>query len=361
MDSWLATLRREIRSLGGKKKLSETGKPDAENEPDEVEVKPRRRTLVVRDPDRFSRTSHDFALMQDELPGEASGVETADPASQPASDFAPDDVSVRNSVISADGQLLDSLRNSNHRLSFMSSEQRTVITSSDSSPACSPTRQNSSTSKVRQNLDSHAKRTSLLPKQLSNDTTPRKYSSTSDLGDYQEQPPQSQVENDTTIVPQAASQPHIEPDNTFDAPEDIPRAASSMEEYMRPHKPLTSSNSKSRNKRASFGADQPSFQYSLNSYSGSVLWNTPLIEEPVVRGPQGNLAESAASSTKAVQVPSGQRLAVGARTRTLSTSRSMPILEGPPPLPPPNRALPAIPKKQGPENPATTALNDINV
>ncbi|RYP59878.1 hypothetical protein DL771_010701 [Monosporascus sp. 5C6A] len=110
MGSWLATLRREIRSLGGKKKLSETGKPDAENEPDEAEVKPRRRTLVVRDPDRFSRTSHDFALMQDEEPGETSGVETADPASQQACELAPDDVSVRNSVISADGQLLDSLR-----------------------------------------------------------------------------------------------------------------------------------------------------------------------------------------------------------------------------------------------------------
>ncbi|RYO89501.1 hypothetical protein DL764_008571 [Monosporascus ibericus] len=524
MDSWLATLRREIRSLGGKKKLSETGKPDAENEPDEVEVKPRRRTLVVRDPDRFPRTSHDFALMQDDEPGEASGVETAEPASQQASDFTPDDVSVRNSVISADGQLLDSLRNSNHRLSFMSSGQRTVITSSDSSPACSPTRvsfssnlddqqtqehqpsipsppevrlrpnatailnrrqsmqtmvpgfdiydstirpstrlstisdasnqdtglnnapspppavpnfsvpqgskrrfstvtspprdslpyrevsmrplrrspppvlgisrplsivvdqspisphssnaqfrypssnresylnppanqamvslrqQDSSAFKVRQNLDSRARRTSILPKQLSNDSTLRKYSSASNLGDYQEQLPQSQIQIDTTIVPQANCQPRIGPDNTFDAPRDIPRAVSSMDEYRRPHKPLTSSNSKSGNKRASFGADKPSFQYSLNSYSGSMVCSTPLIEEPVVTEPQGNLAENAASSIKAMQVPSRQRLAVDARTRTLSTSRSMPILEGPPPLPPPNRALPAIPMKQGPGN-----------
>ncbi|RYP91433.1 hypothetical protein DL770_002478 [Monosporascus sp. CRB-9-2] len=296
MDSWLATLRREIRSLGGKKKLSETGKPDAENELDEVEVKPRRRALVVRDPDRFSRTSHDFALMQDDEPGEASGVETADPASQQASDFTPDDVSQPPTLVH-------------------------ILWAEDSY---------------------HIFR--LLPSMLTN---PTRFFHIQ--GDYQEQLPQSQVENDTTIVPQATSQPRLEPGNTLDAPKDIPRAASSMEEYRRPHKPLTSANSKSGNKRASFGADKPSFQYSLNSHSGSVVWNTPLIEEPVVREPQGNLAESAASSAKAVQVPPRQRLAVDARTRTLSTSRSMPILEGPPPLPPPNRALPAIPKKQGPD------------
>ncbi|RYP54867.1 hypothetical protein DL768_000431 [Monosporascus sp. mg162] len=459
MDSWLATLRREIRSLGGKKKLSETGMPDAENEPDEVEVKPRRRTLVVRDPDRFSRTSQDFALIQDDEPGEASGVETADPASQQPSDFTPDDVSQPSTLVrvlwAEDSyhifRLLPSMlanpsfdtydstvrpstslstisdasnqdtglnnvpspppvvpnfsvpQGSNRRFSTVTSPPRESLPdrevsmrslrrspppvlgisrplsivfdqspvsphssnaqfrypnsnreSSLNTPAnqamVSPRQQDSSMFKARQNLDSRARRTSLLPKQLSNDANLRKHPSTSNLGNYQEQLPQSQVEIDTTIVPQVTSQPRIEPDNTFDAPQDIPRAASSMEEYRRPHKPLTSSNSKSGNKRASFGADKPSFQYSLNSYSGSVVWNTPLIGEPVVREPQGNLAESAASSIKAEQVQSRQRLAVDAGTRTLSTSRSMPILEGPPPLPPPNRALPAIPKKQGPDN-----------
>ncbi|RYO91091.1 hypothetical protein DL762_002387 [Monosporascus cannonballus] len=470
MDSWLATLRREIRSLGGKKKLSETGNPDAENEPDEVEVKPRRRTLVVRDPDQFSRTSHDFALMQDEVPGEASGVERADPASQQASDFAPDDASQPSALVRVlwaedschifrllPGMLTDpsfdiydstlrpstslatitnassqdtglnnvpspppavpnfsvpkgsnrrfsavtspprdslpdrevsmrplrrspppvlgisrplsivldqspkSPHSSNTQFRYQSPNRESYLKKSASQAMVSPRQQDSSTFKVRQNLDSRARRTSLLPKQLSDDAALRKYSSTSNLGAYQEQLPQSQVDNDAATVPQATSQPHIGPDNTFDAPEDIPRAASSTEEYRRPHKPLTSSNSKSQKKRASFGADTPSFQYSLNSYSGSMVWNIPLIEEPVVRDPQGNLAESAASSTKAVQVPSRQRLAVDARTRTLSTSRSMPTLEGPPPLPPPNRALPAIPKKQGSSNAATTAPNVINV
>uniref|UniRef100_A0A8H7NNM0 Uncharacterized protein n=1 Tax=Bionectria ochroleuca TaxID=29856 RepID=A0A8H7NNM0_BIOOC len=51
-----------------------------------------------------------------------------------------DDFSTTNSVISHDGQQLESLRNSSNRLSYVSSGQRTMVTSTtSSSPACSPT------------------------------------------------------------------------------------------------------------------------------------------------------------------------------------------------------------------------------
>ncbi|OTB05492.1 hypothetical protein M426DRAFT_21807 [Hypoxylon sp. CI-4A] len=142
MDTWLAILRREIESLGGKKKLSETGKPEMDGETIMLKAQASQRTLIVRDPDRFSRIiSQDFswnqenALVDPNEEGENNG-----PPLERMSESTVDDGS---SMISSDGQHLESLRDSSssgNRLSFVSSGQRTLMSSAETSPASSPIR-----------------------------------------------------------------------------------------------------------------------------------------------------------------------------------------------------------------------------
>jgi hypothetical protein len=135
MDSWIAILRREIENLGGRKVLSETGKPKTSTEDAQLRSQASQRTLVVRDPDRFSRVmSPDW---NQSLPIQHPD---APPAQEdPAFDQSFDDTSTA-SFISHEGRQLDSLRDSTNRLSFISSGQRTMVTSVGSSPACSPIR-----------------------------------------------------------------------------------------------------------------------------------------------------------------------------------------------------------------------------
>ncbi|KAK1985787.1 peptidase family M20/M25/M40 protein [Colletotrichum cereale] len=140
MESWIAILRREIEALGGKKTLSETGRPRPDNRVAQLRIQPSQRTLVVRDPDRFSRVlPPDFSLQLEQArlrEDEPRSVMDADVTRDPSLD----DVSTTNSIISHDGHQLDSLRDSANRLSYISSGQRTFLTSAGSSPACSPVR-----------------------------------------------------------------------------------------------------------------------------------------------------------------------------------------------------------------------------
>ncbi|KAL8382790.1 hypothetical protein RB595_006525 [Gaeumannomyces hyphopodioides] len=154
MDQWIATLRREIEHLGGKKKLSETGKPKADDNVLQLRGQPSQRTLVVRDPERFSRAiapeqltwGHEAPAMISTTPATPATPETPDilldsPEVDGAHDRSFDDMSATNSFASQDGQQLDFLREESHRLSYVSSGQRTVVTSEgSSSPSCSPTR-----------------------------------------------------------------------------------------------------------------------------------------------------------------------------------------------------------------------------
>ncbi|KAH6681159.1 peptidase family M20/M25/M40 protein [Plectosphaerella plurivora] len=133
MESWITILRREIEILGGKKSTSETGSSKADDETTHLKLRTSQRTLVVRDPSRFSRVlSRDFTSPQmDDM--EASGEDAgADPSV--------DDVSTTNSIVSNDGRQLDNLRDSGNRLSYVSSGQRTIMTPTNSSPGCSPVR-----------------------------------------------------------------------------------------------------------------------------------------------------------------------------------------------------------------------------
>ncbi|KAL7628081.1 translation initiation factor eIF3 subunit g [Parahypoxylon ruwenzoriense] len=143
MDAWLAILRREIESLGGKKKLSETGKAEVDDDATMLKAQASQRTLVVRDPDRFSRiVSQDFSWTQENALIDPNENDSANPR---MSESTLDDGSTL-SMVSLDGQRLDSLRdsgsgNSGNRFSFVSSGQPTIVSSPGSSPINSPIRE----------------------------------------------------------------------------------------------------------------------------------------------------------------------------------------------------------------------------
>ncbi|KAJ9143975.1 Peptidase family M20/M25/M40 protein [Coniochaeta hoffmannii] len=139
MEGWIVVLRREIEALGGKKSLSETGKPKVDDRILHLKAQPSQRTLVVRDPDRFSKVLPQ-GISWDHPDAMANpGIRLSVAESDITRDQSFDDTSTASGV-SQDGRQLDGLRDSTHRLSYMSSGQRTVVTSAGSSPACSPTR-----------------------------------------------------------------------------------------------------------------------------------------------------------------------------------------------------------------------------
>ncbi|TVY59130.1 hypothetical protein LSUE1_G010087 [Lachnellula suecica] len=150
MDSWIAVVRREIEALGGKKHASETGKPKPDDKVMQLTAQPSHRYLVQRDTDQFSAPS------SPQSPGLAAPWSVDTHTQEKLEDAAPvltdpqpmfvrpstGHHSVTNSVLSHDEQRLDSLRDSSNRYSYMSSGQRTLITSRGSSPATSPTKEN---------------------------------------------------------------------------------------------------------------------------------------------------------------------------------------------------------------------------
>ncbi|CAG7563994.1 unnamed protein product [Fusarium equiseti] len=151
MEGWIAALRRTIEALGGKKTLTETGKPKAEDEVGPLREKPSQRTLIVRDPNRLSRIAtqnsqtaqspesiHSPQLLPLQGRVDANRSVTNIVENEPTVDQPSDDISTTNSFVSHDGRQLESLRENSNRLSFISSGQRTVVTSAGSSPESSP-------------------------------------------------------------------------------------------------------------------------------------------------------------------------------------------------------------------------------
>ena len=150
MDSWIAVVRREIEALGGKKHVSETGKPKSDETEMTLKAQPSHRYLVTRNPDQFSNPSSpqtpsfgpppwsvDIHLQQ-KLEDATSALARPQSSIRPSTGHQ----SVTNSVTSNDERQLESLRDSTNRLSYMSSGQRTLVTSQGSSPESSPTREN---------------------------------------------------------------------------------------------------------------------------------------------------------------------------------------------------------------------------
>lgn len=123
MESWMALLRKEIETLGGKKPVTETGAPKKtegqQQQPTPNGISPNVRTPVIRDPNRFGRQHsvpdmHLDASLGYLLP-----------------DHPFDNNSATNSFVSSDSRQLD-------RFSFVSAA-RTIVTS-DSSACNSPIR-----------------------------------------------------------------------------------------------------------------------------------------------------------------------------------------------------------------------------
>lgn len=152
MDSWIAVVRREIEALGGKKHVSETGKPKPDDKVMQLRAQPSHRYLIHRNTDETS----DPASPHIPSFGPPPWVKEKDNELQKKLEEAtselirPQSSAVRpstghhsraGSVTSNDGRQLESLRDSSNRFSYVSSGQRTLITSQGSSPATSPTRE----------------------------------------------------------------------------------------------------------------------------------------------------------------------------------------------------------------------------
>ena len=155
MDAWIAIVRREIEALGGKKATSETGKPKVDNRVIQLSAQPSHRYLVKRDSSQTLRQSPQpsptrygppsplsvTARFEDGLRNKGSILSRPLSSARPSTGHR----SVSNSTTSYDGQQLDSLRDGSNRLSYMSSGQMTLLTSEDSTPTASPTRESVST------------------------------------------------------------------------------------------------------------------------------------------------------------------------------------------------------------------------
>lgn len=145
LESWMCTLRREIEALGGRKHVSETGRPKIENETIlQMNALPSPRFNVQREHERFSNPSTPLdSAFQNENRDSAVPAETI-----ASSGFSrkstglelqigrADTSSIGTSLTSRD-EALESLRES-HRSSFVSTDQRTILTSRCSSAATSP-------------------------------------------------------------------------------------------------------------------------------------------------------------------------------------------------------------------------------
>ncbi|KAL9943520.1 hypothetical protein ACHAO5_006859 [Verticillium nonalfalfae] len=117
MESWIAILRREIEALGGKKNTTETGRPRMDGSFVQLKSQSSQRTLVVRDPSRFSRVvPPEFSWHANKSRSDVDSS-TVIAESDAIMDPSIDDVSTTNSVTSNEGRQLDSLRDSANRLS----------------------------------------------------------------------------------------------------------------------------------------------------------------------------------------------------------------------------------------------------
>ncbi|KAG9249300.1 hypothetical protein BJ878DRAFT_410731, partial [Calycina marina] len=146
MDAWLATVRKEITALGGKKQLSETGKPKLNGNNLQLDAQPNHQILAARTSNPPSPIGTTFLGRDQDIQEELERASSALARSHSFSCPLTGHDSSTNSFVSYDGSQLDYLRHSNARLSYMSSGQRTLLTSHTSSSSPSPTRESHSTS-----------------------------------------------------------------------------------------------------------------------------------------------------------------------------------------------------------------------
>ncbi|RDW79777.1 hypothetical protein BP6252_04415 [Coleophoma cylindrospora] len=150
LDSWIAVMRREIESLGGKKAVTEIGTPKVEKIVPDLKSQPSHRYLVRRELDPIlTASSSPCSVSVPSWTNEHLNPEKLVDAvmSEPHSPFIRPSTGHHSmtTISSHEGHHLDSLRDSSNRLSYMSSSQRTYPTSRSTSPANSPTRDSFST------------------------------------------------------------------------------------------------------------------------------------------------------------------------------------------------------------------------
>ncbi|KKP04237.1 hypothetical protein THAR02_03646 [Trichoderma harzianum] len=155
MDDWMTSLRAMIEQLGGKRSLSEAGLPKEFDSKETSSKEGSFESVYLREKKSQGNLIDKEAIRSTQpVPANPSPVLQQDHGrrvcdySIPVIDFDSvthdmnsDDKSTTNSVISHDGRQLDNLRDSAHRLSLLSSGQRTILTSTTSSPADSPIRE----------------------------------------------------------------------------------------------------------------------------------------------------------------------------------------------------------------------------
>ncbi|KOS18297.1 hypothetical protein ESCO_003021 [Escovopsis weberi] len=143
MKEWIATLRTEIEKMGSSKELADI----AATAEKDLDVDSASQGYALGHPISLKKSSsflnhRNAPLMEEDeeeaAPRPSNASIAATDCDGGMQDSSLDDVSVTNSIISHDGRQLDSLRESSHRFSYLSSGQRTVMTSTNSSPAASP-------------------------------------------------------------------------------------------------------------------------------------------------------------------------------------------------------------------------------
>ncbi|KAI9054690.1 hypothetical protein LZ554_001842 [Drepanopeziza brunnea f. sp. 'monogermtubi'] len=149
MDSWLALLRREIESLGGKKHGNETGKPTADDRVMQLRAQPSHRYITQQNPHQISEPPTPHSQTPSPQPSDKDRDDELQSKYEDAASLLKDSffssvrpstghMSVSESVTSSD------VKDSTNRLSYMSSGQQTLITSQCSTPATSPIRERAS-------------------------------------------------------------------------------------------------------------------------------------------------------------------------------------------------------------------------
>jgi hypothetical protein len=141
MNSWLGVVRREIEALGGKKHVSETGKPKPDEKITQLKAQPSHRYLVQREPEQAPKASSPASLTFCASREEDFCQLTTEENSRGFHNH-PASKALKSVEKGPEGPLQESFTDNTNRLSFMSSGQRTHISSSLST---SPTRESCST------------------------------------------------------------------------------------------------------------------------------------------------------------------------------------------------------------------------
>jgi len=153
MDSWIAVVRREIESLGGKKQLSETGKQRPDDRILQLRAQPSHRYLAQKNPGQLSNPASPISpsfgappwKVEDEPEAYMEGPVVPALPSPLSAKLLAQHQSIPTGSMYHDARQRENLRENANRLSYMSSGQRTLVTSQQSSAASSPTRESMTT------------------------------------------------------------------------------------------------------------------------------------------------------------------------------------------------------------------------